>query len=154
MALSTRTRPNFPHSKCLPSGSFHKPLYPHLSEGRPNESHNHRKLTKLITWITTLSNSMKPRAMLCRATKDGQVMVERSDKTWSTGEEIGRPFQHFCLENPMNSMKRQKDMILVRERLILRNPICCFLFLKGLLFLISSWKTGMSRAAHSSQERS
>ena len=40
----------------------------------------------------------------------------------------------------------------VREYLILKNPICCFLFLKGPLFLISSWKTGTSRAAHSSQD--
>ena len=38
----------------------------------------------------------------------------------------------------------------VRERL--RNPICYFLFLKGSLFLISSWKTGTSRAARSSQD--
>ena len=33
--------------------------YPHPSEGRQNENHNHRKLTKLITWATALSNSMK-----------------------------------------------------------------------------------------------
>ena len=36
-------------------------------------------------------------------------MVESSDKTWSTGEGNGNPLQHFCLKNPMNSMKRQKD---------------------------------------------
>ena len=35
-------------------------------------------------------------------------MVENSDKTWSTGEGNGRPLQYSCLENPMNSMKRQK----------------------------------------------
>ena len=35
--------------------------------------------------------------------------VERSDKTWSTGEGDGKPLQYSCLENPMNSMKRQKD---------------------------------------------
>ena len=39
-------------------------------------------------------------------------MVERSDKMWSTGEGNGKPLQHSCLENPMNSMKRQKDRIL------------------------------------------
>ena len=39
-------------------------------------------------------------------------MVESSDKTWSTGEGNGKPFQYSCLENPMNSMKRQKDMTL------------------------------------------
>ena len=75
---------------------------------RGNENHNHRKLTNLITWNTALSNSMKLRAMPCRATKDGQVMVESSDKTWSTGEGNGKPLQYSCLDNPMNSMKRKK----------------------------------------------
>ena len=37
------------------------------------------------------------------------VMVERSDRMWSTGEDIGKPLQNSFLENPMNSMKRQKD---------------------------------------------
>ena len=50
--------------------------------------------------------------MLCGATQDGRVMVERSDKTWSTGEGNGKPLQYSCLENPMNSMKRQNDRIL------------------------------------------
>ena len=50
--------------------------------------------------------------MLCRVTQDGRVMVENSDKTWSTGEGIGKPPQHSCLEKSMNSMKRQKDMTL------------------------------------------
>ena len=36
-------------------------------------------------------------------------MLESSDKTWSTGEGNGKPFQDSCLKNPMNSMKRQKD---------------------------------------------
>ena len=49
--------------------------------------------------------------MPCRATQDGWVVVESSDKTWSTGEGNGKPFQYSCLENPMNSMKRQKDRI-------------------------------------------
>ena len=48
--------------------------------------------------------------MLCRATQDGWVMVESSNKMWSTGERNGKPFQHSCLDNPMNSIKRQKDM--------------------------------------------
>ena len=53
--------------------------------------------------------------MLCRATQDGQVMVESSDKMWSTGEGNGKPFQYSCLENPINSMKRQKDRMLKDE---------------------------------------
>ena len=59
---------------------------------------------QLSLW--SLSNSMKLWAMLCRATKDGWIMVESSDKTWSTGEGNGKPLQYSCLENPMNSMKR------------------------------------------------
>ena len=50
-----------------------------------------------------------------RATQDGQVIVKTSDKTWSTGEGKGKPLQHSCLENPMNSMKRQKDGTLKDE---------------------------------------
>ena len=49
------------------------------------------------------------------ATHDGRVMVERSDRMWSTGEENGKPLQYSCLENPMNSMKRQNERILKEE---------------------------------------
>ena len=38
-------------------------------------------------------------------------MVERSDRMWSTGEGNGKPLQYSCLENPINSMKRQNDRI-------------------------------------------
>ena len=50
--------------------------------------------------------------MQCRATQDGQVMVESSD---NTGEGNGKPLQYSCLENPMNSMKRQNDRTLKDE---------------------------------------
>ena len=53
--------------------------------------------------------------MPCRATQDGRVLVESFDKTWSTGEGNGKPLQHSCLQNPMNSMKRQKDRTLKDE---------------------------------------
>ena len=49
------------------------------------------------------------------ATQDGWVMVERFDRRWSTGEGNGKPLQYSCLENPMNSMKRQNDRILKEE---------------------------------------
>ena len=42
-------------------------------------------------------------------------MVERSDRMWSTGGGNGKPLQYSCLENPMNSMKRQKDMTVNNE---------------------------------------
>ena len=42
-------------------------------------------------------------------------MVEMSDRMWSTGEGNGKPLQYSCLENPMNSMKRQNDRMLKEE---------------------------------------
>ena len=54
-------------------------------------------------------------AMPCRSIQDGWVMVESSDKMWSTGERNGKLPQYSCLENPMNSMKRQKDRTLKDE---------------------------------------
>ena len=66
------------------------------------------------TRTTALSNSMKLSHYL-GAIHDGQVMVERSDRMWSTGEGNGKPLQYSCLENPMNSMKRQNDRILKEE---------------------------------------
>ena len=53
--------------------------------------------------------------MPCGATQDGLVMVDSSDKTCSTGEGNGKPLHYSCLENPMNSMKRQKDRTLKDE---------------------------------------
>ena len=47
-----------------------------------------------------------------RTTQDRWVMVESSEKTRSTREGNGKPLQYSCLENPINSMKRQKDMTL------------------------------------------
>ena len=41
--------------------------------------------------------------------------MESSDKMWSTGEGNGKPLQYSCLENPMNSMKKQKDRTLKEE---------------------------------------
>ena len=51
----------------------------------------------------------------CGTTQDRRVMVERSDRMWSAGEGNGKPLQYSCLENPMNSRKRQKDRILKGE---------------------------------------
>ena len=48
--------------------------------------------------------------MPCGATQDGQVMVERSDR-----EGNGKPLQYSCLENPVNSMKREKNRTLKDE---------------------------------------
>ena len=66
------------------------------------------------TRTTDLSNSMKL-SHARGATQDGRVMVERSGRMWSTGEGNGKPLQYSCLENPMNSIKRQNDKILKEE---------------------------------------
>ena len=66
------------------------------------------------TRTTALSNSMKS-THACRTTQYGQVMVERPDRMWSTGQRNGKLLQYSCLENPMNSMKRQNDSILKEE---------------------------------------
>ena len=49
------------------------------------------------------------------ATQDRRVMVEGSDRMWSTGEGNGKLLQYSCLENPMDSMKRQNDRIVKEE---------------------------------------
>ena len=40
-----------------------------------------------------------------------QNHLSHVDRMWSTGERNGKPLQYSCLENPMNSMKRQNDSI-------------------------------------------
>ena len=94
----------------LPQASYPSPL-----EGRQTENHNHRQLTNLITRTTALSNSMKLWVMPCRPSQHRCIMVQSSDKTWSAGEGNGKPLQYSYLENPMNSMKRQKDRTLKDE---------------------------------------
>ena len=97
MAPPIKTRPNFSLSQSLPSGSFHKPLIlvvRRQTDWKPQT----RKPINLITWTEALSNPMKLWAMLCRATQDGQVIVESSDKMWSTGEGKGKPLKYSCLE--------------------------------------------------------
>ena len=66
------------------------------------------------TRTTALSNSMKLSHALWGHPRQAG-MVERSDRMWSIGEGNGKPLQYSCLENPMNSMKRQNDKILKEE---------------------------------------
>ena len=68
----------------------------------------------MITWVTALSISLKLSHVMWGHPR-WQAMVERSDRMWSTGEGNGRPLQYSCLENPMNSMKRQKGRTLKDE---------------------------------------
>ena len=84
----------------MPGLHSHKERRDFLNQRKQNKNHNQRKLTKLITWTKELSNSMKLKDMPCRATQDAQVMVESSDKTWSTGGGNGKPLQYLALRTP------------------------------------------------------
>ena len=89
--------------------------YPYPSEGGHNGNHNYIKLAKLITWVTTLSYSMKLWTMWYRATQDG---TGHGGEFWKNVVHWRREWQttsYSCLENPMNSLKRQKDMTLKDE---------------------------------------
>ena len=77
---------------------------------------NHRKLTNIITWTTASSSSVKLNHAIS-VTQDRWIMVESSDKMWSTGEGNGKLLQYSCLKNPMQIMKSQKDRTLKDELL-------------------------------------
>ena len=77
-------------------------------------NHNHRQLANMVSQTTALSNSVKPNHAVW-GQQDGRVIVEKSDRMWSTAEGNGIPLQCSCLENPMNSIKRQNDRILKEE---------------------------------------
>ena len=70
--------------------------------------HSNHTRTTALSMLMKLSHARM-------ATQDGRVMVESSDRMWSTGEGNGKPLQYSCLENPMNSMKRQNGRILKEE---------------------------------------
>ena len=114
MALSTRTRPSFPtasssHQEAgtsLLSSSIRGKTEEvwTITSQPPEQKPQSQKASQNDHMDHSLVKSMKLWAMPCRATQDGQVIVESSDKTWSTGEGNGKPLQYYCLENTMNSM--------------------------------------------------
>ena len=65
------------------------------------------------TGTTALANSVKP-SHACRATQDGQVMVDRSERMRCTEEGNGKPLQYSYLET-RTCMKKQNDRILKEE---------------------------------------
>ena len=73
-----------------------------------DRNHNHRQLANLITWTTALSNSMK----LSHALWGHPRQAGHAGEVHWRGN--GKPLQ-YCLENPMNSMKKQNDRILKEE---------------------------------------
>ena len=97
------TRPSFPPSQSLPTGSFHKPLIliHQRAESRYSENYNHRKL---VTWTIALSNS----CCVGPPKTDGslwRVLIKHAPP----GEGDSKPLQYPCLENPMNIRESQKD---------------------------------------------
>ena len=74
-------------------------------------SHNTYHLTSVL--LTLDMGYLFP--MPCGATQDRRVMVERSDRMWSTGEGSGKPLQYSCIEYPIKNMKREKDRTLKDE---------------------------------------
>ena len=61
-----------------------------------------------LSWRRGLHNSMKLWAMMSRATQNGWVTAQSSDKMWSTGGGNGKPPQYTCHEDLMNCIKGQK----------------------------------------------
>ena len=81
-----------------------------FQETKGNRLDRGRSLTMMSLHKSTFRLQMP-----CGATQDGWVTMERSDRMCSPGEANGKPLQYSCLENPMNSMKRQNDRILKGE---------------------------------------
>ena len=71
----------------------------------------HPSWITVLSWWRSLYNSVKLWAMPCRATQDGQIIMNSFDKICFRVEWNGNPLQYSCLENPMNNKKSQKDMI-------------------------------------------
>ena len=98
--------PGLLHPEPFPCSS---PLLTHTSTGDTQ--------TQFCLRLSGVSGSWYAQGMFepSKHLQDGQAMVESSDKISSTGEGNGKPLQYSCLENPMNSMKRQKDRTLKDE---------------------------------------
>ena len=115
VALCRTSREEIPHTQGKRNPS--KTVVVARGHQRANtvKSYSQKTSQSNHTRTTALSNSVKL-SHAHGATQDGWVMVERSDRMWSTGEGNDKPLQYSCLESPMNSMKRQNDRIL-KEKL-------------------------------------
>ena len=101
------TRPSFPHSQSLPSGSFHTLLIL-IHQSADTMKTTITETNQIDHMDQTLSNSMKLWAMPRRANQDGWVMVESSDKMWSTGQGMANYFSTFALRSPWRVWKGKK----------------------------------------------
>ena len=106
---------SIPGSERSPGEGNGNPLFFFFQAVLPGKPHRRRSLIGYSPWGRKESDTTERLHFPCRATQDGWVMMESSDKTWSTGEGNGKPLQYSCLEDPMNNMKRQKDRTLKYE---------------------------------------
>ena len=109
------TRVHIPGSGRSPGDGNGNPLFFFSQAVLPGKSHGWRSLIGYSLWGHKESDTTERLHFPCRATQDRWVMMESSDKTWSTREGNGKPLQYSCLEDPMNNMKRQKDRTLKYE---------------------------------------
>ena len=106
MALPIRTRPSFPHSQSLPSGSFHKPLIL-ICQRADRMKTTITELIKLITWTTALSNSMKPWAMPRRAPKMDGLRWRVLTKRGPLEKGMANHFSFLTLRTPWTVWKEK-----------------------------------------------
>ena len=114
-AYSAGDQGSIPGSERSPGEGNGNPLFFFFQAVLPGKPHRRRSLIGYSPWGRKESDTTERLHFPCRATQDGWVMMESSDKMWSAGEGSGKPLQYSCLENPMNSMKRQKDRTLKDE---------------------------------------
>ena len=114
-ALCGSSREEIPHAQCKRNPTKMVGVARGHQRADTLKPHSQKTTQSNHTRTTALSNSVKL-SHACGATQDGWVMMERSDRMWSTGEGNGKPLQYSCLENLMNSMKRQNDTVL-KEKL-------------------------------------
>ena len=115
VALCRTSREEIPHTQGKRNPSKTVVVVRGHQRANTVKSYSQKTSQSNHTRTTALSNSVKL-SHAHGATQDGWVMVERSDRMWSTGEGNDKPLQYSCLESPMNSMKRQNDRIL-KEKL-------------------------------------
>ena len=114
-ALCWCSREEIPHAQCKRNPSKMVDVAKGHQRANTLKPYSQKTSQTNHTKTTALRNSIKL-SHARGATQDERVMVERSDRMWSTGEGNGKPLQYSCLENPMNSKKRQNDRIL-KEKL-------------------------------------
>ena len=97
---------------------------PDPSEGRQNKNHSHRKLTKLITWITALSKSMKLWAIPCKTPETDGSQWRGLTKRGPLERGMANHFSILALRIPRTVWKCKKIWHWEMTPQICRYPIC------------------------------